>query len=102
MRLSAIKILLRNHPVLFDMLTTADGSMFNTEATPEKLELIDPGDLLVRVAWDLWNGGGESEMDKILHFLGQEDFDAFIDSLKEFAKMRAKVHHAYASGSEND
>ena len=54
------------------------------------------------MAWDLWNGGGESEMDKILHFLGPDDFNAFIDALKEFANMQAKVHHAYASGSEND
>ena len=102
MRLSAIKILLRNHPVLVDMLTTDGGETFNTEATPEALELVDPGDLLVSMAWDLWNGGGESEMDKILHMLGPEDFDAFIDALKEFSKMRSRVRHAYASGSEND
>ena len=102
MRLSAIKILLRNHPILIDMMTTNDGETFNTDATPEALELVDPGDLLVCMAWDLWNGGGESEMDKILHVLGPEDFDAFIDALKEFAKMRARVYHAYASGAEND
>lgn len=101
MRLSAIKTLLRNHPGLIDMLTTADGE-FNSKATPEELDLIDPGDILVRLAWDLWNGGGESELEKALHILTPADFEAFIDALKEFALMRARIHHAHASGAEND
>ncbi len=101
MRLDAIKAVLRNHPVIMDMLITSDGN-FNTEATPEFLDLDDSGDILVRLAWDIWNGGGESELDKILNQLSQEDFAAFIDGMKGFYDLRQKIHYAYISGSEND
>jgi hypothetical protein len=102
MRLNAIKKLLKHHPGLVEMLTKNNGEVFDTTKTPEELDLIDPGDLLARLSWDLWNGGGEAELDKALHILSHEDFDAFIDALKEFSAMRAKVHNAHTSGAEND
>jgi hypothetical protein len=101
LRLAAINTLLKNHPALLDMLITADGS-FNAKATPEALDLIDPGDILVRLAWDLWNGGGESELAKALDILGQNDFEAFVAALGDYATMRAKIKYAHLSGSEND
>ncbi len=102
MRMDAIRTLLRNHPVLVDMITTKDGSGLNPAAYPDELDLIEPGNTLIRIAWDLWNGGGESEMDIVLNQLPAKDFEAFIDSLKDFSKMRAKLFYAHSTGAEND
>ncbi len=101
MRTSAIEMVLRNHPFLLGKLITEDGQ-FNTGATPEKLDLDEPADILVRIAWDIWNGGGETEFEKILTQLPQDDFIAFIDSMTEFLRLRKKIHFSYITGSEND
>ena len=100
MRSSAIKILLRNHPrIISDIL---GGGSFNLNATPENMDYDDNGEILLRVAWDIWNGAGCAEFDRILNELPAEDFDAFIDAMKEFASLRARIRFAYASGSQND
>ncbi|VAX22607.1 hypothetical protein MNBD_NITROSPINAE01-327 [hydrothermal vent metagenome] len=101
MRLTAIKTVLRNHPFLIEKLTKENGA-FDTTATPETLDLDDPGDILVRLAWDIWNGGGETELDKVFNQLSEEDFVAFIDGMKDFLALRKKIHFAYVSGMEDD
>lgn len=102
MRLAAIKTLLRNHPRLMEKLITPDGKRFNVEATPEALSLDDPWDLLACMAWDIWNGAGGAEFDRILNELPQNDFDAFIDAMKDFSDLRKKIRFAYVSGMEDD
>ncbi len=102
MRIDVIKILLKHHPVLIDMLLTQDHENFNVEATPEKLDLNDRGDMLVRLAWDFWNGAGDSEFDSLLNQLAQDDFEAFAEAVALYSKLRRKVMAIYASGAEND
>jgi hypothetical protein len=102
MRLAAIKTLLRNHPPLLKKVLTPDGKRFNVEATPVALALDDPWDLLVCIAWDIWNGAGGAELDRVLNELPQADFDAFIAAMKEFADLREKIRFAYVSGMEDD
>jgi len=102
MRVSAIKAALRNHPAMLEKLLTPAGDSMNVEATPEALDFDEPADILVRLAWDIWNGSGETEFDKILDQLPQKDFDAFIDAMKEFSELRRKIWFCYASGSEDD
>jgi hypothetical protein len=102
MRLAAIKTLLRNHPRLTEKLITPDGDRFNVEATPQALALDDPWDLLVCIAWDIWNGAGGAELDRVLNELPQDDFDAFIAAMKDFSDLRAKIKFAYVSGMEDD
>lgn len=102
MRIDAIKTLLRNHPQLLEKILTPDGKRFNVEATPSALALDDPWDLLVCIAWDIWNGSGGAELDRVLNELPQADFDAFIGAMKDFADLRAKIKFAYVSGMEDD
>jgi hypothetical protein len=102
MRLAAIKTLLRNHPRLLEKVVTPDGKRFNVEATPEALALDDPWDLLVCMAWDIWNGAGGAEFDRILNELPQADFEAFIAAMKDFSDLRDKIRFAYVSGMEDD
>jgi hypothetical protein len=102
MRLAAIKTLLRNHPQLLEKVLTPDGKRFNVEATPAALALDDPWDLLVCIAWDIWNGAGGAELDRVLNELSQADFDAFIAAMKGFSDLRDKIRFAYVSGMEDD
>ncbi len=102
MRLAAIKTLLRNHPRLLEKLVTPDGKRFNVESTPEALALDDPWDVLIRVAWDIWNGAGGAEFDRVLNELAQDDFDAFADAMRDFSDLRKKIRFAYVSGMEDD
>lgn len=102
MRLAAIKTLLHNHPRLLEKLITPDGKRFNVEATPTALALDDPWDLLVCIAWDIWNGAGGAELDRVLNELSQADFDAFIAAMKDFSDLRKKIRFAYVSGMEDD
>jgi hypothetical protein len=102
MRLDAIKTLFRNHPRLLEKFLTPDGKRFNVEATPEALELDDPWDIMARAAWDIWNGAGGAEFDRILNELPEEDFAAFIDAMRDFLELRKKIRFAYISGSEDD
>lgn len=102
MRLAAIKTVLRNHPLLLQELLTPDGEGMNLEATPEALDFDEPADIIVRLAWDIWNGTGETEFDKVLDQLPQPDFEAFIDAMRDFSQLRRKIWSLYASGSEDD
>ncbi len=102
LRLCAIKELLKNHPDLLGKLLSSDGGSINLGATPDNLDCYDPDDVLVRLAWDIWNGTGETEFDKVLSVLQAEDFGSFIDAMKIFLQLQEKIHHAYATGSEND
>lgn len=101
MRVTAIKTILRNHPFIIEKMIKANDT-FDTNATPEALDLDDPADILVRLAWDIWNGGGETELDKVFNQLSEEDFVAFIDGMKDFLALRKKIHFAYVSGMEDD
>lgn len=101
MRLLAIKTVFRNHPVLLEKISTPQGD-FNLSSTPEALNLDEPADILIRIAWDIWNGSGESELDKILNQLSSDDFEAFIDAMKDYHALRQKIHFSYVSGAEND
>jgi len=102
MRIEAIKTALRNHPFLVRELLTPDGKGMNLDATPEALDLDEPADILVRIVWDIWNGTGETEFDKVLDQLPKDDFDAFVDAMKAFSDLRQKIWHSYATGAEND
>ncbi|MBI4665349.1 MAG: hypothetical protein HY751_02935 [Nitrospinae bacterium] len=102
MRINAIKTLLRNRPTLLSILFPGDGKRFDTTANPDTLDLEDTADILARLAWDIWNGAGSVEFDRVLHELPEEDFEAFIDSMKDFAALRKKIRHAYATGTQND
>ncbi|MGK7344391.1 MAG: hypothetical protein ACNS63_01110 [Candidatus Nitrospinota bacterium M3_3B_026] len=102
MRLSAIRAVLRNHPEVLKEIIAPDGQGINLKATPDELDMIEPMDILVRVAWDIWNGTGETEFDKVLDQLPPEDFEAFIDAMKGFAELRRRIWSSYATGAEND
>lgn len=102
MRVEAIRLALSNHPSLLKRLLNADGDGINLQSTPELLDCDDPEDILVRLAWDIWNGAGETEFDKVLNQLCTEDFLAFLAAMKKFSELRSRIHSAYASGSEND
>ena len=102
MRLAAIKTLLRNHPPLLEKVLTPDGKRFNVESTADALALDDPWDLLICIAWDIWNGAGGAELDRVLNELSQADFDAFIAAMKDFSDLRDKIRFAYVSGMEDD
>ncbi|MFW2331592.1 MAG: hypothetical protein ACN4E2_04780 [Nitrospinota bacterium] len=99
MRIDTIKILLRNHKGLESKLII--DSSFNTSATIETLDLIEPQLTLAAVAWDFWNGGGEAEMDKILNLLPQDDFDAFIDALLEYRIARNKIRTIHLENKQH-
>ena len=100
MRVDAIRQLMRNHPSLLAKVIR-NGTM-NLEADPDKMDLFEPEEILVRLAWDIWNGAGETEFHQVLHEISMEDFDAFMDAMTTFRALRLKIHHLYASGSEND
>ncbi|MDH5509380.1 MAG: hypothetical protein OEZ32_03395 [Nitrospinota bacterium] len=102
LRVEAIKALLRNHPSILAQMLDGEGTTVNLNSTPESMDLFDPEEILVRVAWDIWNGAGETEFHSVLHTLSIEDFDAFMDAMVIFKKLRMKIHHLYASGSEDD
>ncbi|MDH4182612.1 MAG: hypothetical protein OEV92_00185 [Nitrospinota bacterium] len=102
LRVAAIKTLLRNHPTVLARLLAKDGTTMNLASTPESMDLYDPEEILVRVAWDIWNGAGETEFHKILHDISMPDFDAFMDAMVAFRALRQKIEHLYASGAEND
>jgi len=103
LRIEAIRTLLQHHPRLQDELLLAEGKGFiNTKATPEELCLVDPGDILVRLAWDIWNGGGESELEKVFTQLSPDDFEAFVEAMVVYGKLRNKIRGMHASGLEND
>ncbi|MBI5815724.1 MAG: hypothetical protein HZB29_08965 [Nitrospinae bacterium] len=101
MRGAAIRTLLRNHPrILCEVLD--ESCDINQEMTPDNVDYDDTGEILLRVAWDIWNGSGEAEFHRVLNELPAEDFEAFVDAMKDFAALRAKIRFAYASGSQND
>ncbi|MDH5637680.1 MAG: hypothetical protein OEZ04_04255 [Nitrospinota bacterium] len=102
LRVEAIKELLRNHPSILAKLLDGDGTGINLNSTPDNMDLFDPEEILVRVAWDIWNGAGETEFHSVLHDLSMEDFDAFMDAMVIFKKLRMKIHHLYVSGAEDD
>lgn len=102
MRLSAIRTVLRNHPEVLKEIIAPDGKGMRLDATPDELDMIEPMDILVRMAWDIWNGTGETEFDKVLDQLPPEDFAAFIDAMGQFAELRRKIWYSYATGAEND
>jgi len=100
LRVEAIKKLLVNHPSLLKQVIK-DETM-NLDAVPEEMDLFEPEEILLRVAWDIWNGAGETEFHQVLNELSMEDFDAFMDAMEGFRTLRLKIHHLYASGAEND
>jgi len=102
LRVEAIKKLLRNHPGVLKKLLDPSGQTLNVSSTPESMDLFEPEEILVRVAWDIWNGAGETEFHKVLHVLEMEDFNAFMDAMEGFRALRRRIHQMYASGSEND
>lgn len=102
LRVEAIKKLLRNHPSVLKRLLEPSGETLNVSATAESMDLFEPEEILTRIAWDIWNGAGETEFHKVLHDLSMEDFDAFMDAMETFRKLRRKIHGLYASGSEDD
>ena len=102
MRVDAIKTLLRNHPSILAQLLNEDQSSVNLDSTPDNMDLYDPEEILVRVAWDIWNGTGDTEFHSVLHDLTMEDFEAFMEAMSIFKALRVKIHHLYASGSEDD
>jgi hypothetical protein len=101
-RSEAIKTLLRNYPPMLADVLHDNGEGIKLDATVENLDLDEPFETLLRVAWDIWNGTGETEFDQVLEALTMEDFMAFLDSMKKYAELRQKIHSAYASGAEND
>jgi hypothetical protein len=101
LRFSAIKTLLRNHPSLLREITHPDGS-FNAATDPDAMELPDPGDTLVRLSCDLWNGGGETDFDRVLNVLGEEDFDAFIAAMEVYGQLRGRIKSMHATNRQND
>jgi len=101
-RVEAIKAALEHHPSLLKRLLNGDFDSINLNATVEALDCDEPEDILARVAWDIWNGSGETEFDKILHQLAPEDYEAVLNSMKKFGELRGRIYSAYASGSEND
>lgn len=101
LRLDAIRAALKNHPSLFAELLLPDGS-FNPATDPDKMDLPDPGDTLVRVACDFWNGGGETDFDRLLNVLGQEDFDNVVAAMGLYGKLRNRIQAIHASHSQND
>lgn len=100
MRMDAIRILLRNHPDLAARIIRNDG--IDLSAKPDDMELDDPWDTMLRLVWDIWNGAGETEMDKVLNLLPHDDFEAFVDAMKAYGALRNKIKFLYASGSQND
>ncbi|MDH5679349.1 MAG: hypothetical protein OEZ55_05830 [Nitrospinota bacterium] len=102
LRVEAIKALLRNHPSILAQLLVEDESGINLNSTPDSMDLYNQEDILVRVAWDIWNGAGETEFHAVLHDLSMEDFDAFLEAMAKFKILRLKIHHLYASGAEDD
>lgn len=102
LRVEAIKAALEHHPSLLKRLLNDNQDSINLNATPEELDCDEPEDTLVRVAWDIWNGSGETELDKVLHQLTGDDYEAFLNSMKKFGRLRERIYSAYASGSEND
>jgi len=101
-RVAAIKTLMRNRPSLLEKMLDETGQGFNLDATPESVDCDDPEEILIRLAWDIWNGTGETEFDKVLEMLPVEDFTAFVAAMGKFEELRERIFHAYASGSEND
>ncbi len=101
-RTEAIKTLLRNHSPLLSDVLDASGDGMNKNATVDAMDLDEPFETLLRVAWDIWNGTGETEFCKVLESLCTEDFMAFIDSMEKCTELRRKIHGAHISGSEND
>ncbi|HEB73354.1 MAG TPA: hypothetical protein ENI77_12150 [Nitrospirae bacterium] len=101
-RVDAIRAALKHHPSLLKRLLNDNQDGINLNATVEALDCDEPEDILVRVAWDIWNGSGETEFDKILHQLMPDDYEAVLNSMKKFGKLRERIYSAYASGSEND
>lgn len=102
LRVGAIRDVLAHHPALLKRLLNDNGDGINLNATPDELDCDEPEDILVRVAWDIWNGSGETEFDKVLHQLTADDYEAFLNSMIKFGKLRQRIYSAYASGSEND
>lgn len=102
MRVEAIKIVLANHPDLLKQVLNEKGDGIDLNSTPDEMDCYEPDDVLVRIAWDIWNGSGETEFDKVLELLPMEDFHAFIEAMEKFAELRKRIHHSYASGMEDD
>lgn len=101
-RVEAIRTALAHHPSLLKRLLNGSGDCIDLNATPDALDCDEPEDILVRVAWDIWNGSGETEFDKVLHQLMADDYEAVLNAMKKFGKLRERIYSAYASGSEND
>ena len=101
LRLEAIRAALKNHPSLFEELLLPDGS-FNPATDPDVLELPDPGDTLVRVACDFWNGGGETDFDRLLNVLEEEDYANVVEAMGLYGKLRNKIRQIHMSNSQND
>ncbi len=102
LRLEAIRAALVHHPSLLKLLLNKSGDSMDLKSTPEHLDCDEPEDILARIAWDIWNGTGETEFDKVLHHLSMDDFHAFLEAMKIFGRLRDKIYSAYASGSEDD
>lgn len=101
MRIAAIKKALAHHPDLIKILITDDGSI-NPSATPEKLQLTDPADTLARVARDIWNGSGGAEFGEMINILNSDDYNALIDALIEYGKLRDRISAVHAARQQND
>jgi len=102
LRIEAISLALRNHPDLLEEILNHNRDGINLESTPDNLDCSEPFNTLVRVAWDIWNGTGETEFDMVLELLPAADFCAFVEAMKKFSQLRDRIYHSYASGSEND
>ncbi len=101
LRLDAIRAVLKNHPSLYQEVLLPDGS-FDPATDPDKMDLPDPGDTLLRISCDFWNGGGDTDFDRVLNVLGEDDFANVVEAMAIYGKLRERIRQIHATNSQND